>query len=160
MHAGKLVLAALFAAALPAIAQAGEINGKSTFYWSFTMTTLGANQAAGYAMGRSVGPRINADGTAFATDCRELITPTGNHGVCVHHVTPQDSFTVEYTCTGPINALPAGAFFGCNGKAEGKGGTGKFTGLKGTETFVVYGTGMMPDGTLVGYAEADSDFTY
>ncbi len=160
MHAGKLALAAIIAAALPTIAHAGEIKGKGTFYWSFSMSTLGPTQAPGYGMGRSVGPRVNADGTAFATECRELVTPTGNHGVCLHHVTPTDSFTVEYTCVGPVDPLPAGAFFGCNGKSEGKGGTGKFAALKGTETFVVYGTGLLPDGTLTGYAVNDSDFTY
>lgn len=160
MRIARLVPAFLAAALLPGLAAAGEITGTSTFYWTFTSTNFGAGEAQGYGMGRSVGPRIDGAGAALSTECLELDTPLGGRGVCVHRATAEDSFIVEYVCDQPVDPMPAGAIFACAGTSEAKSGTGRFAGITGSETFVSIGTGFLPDGTVVGYTEVESNFTW
>lgn len=151
---------AVLATTLPTLAHAGEIKGKTTFYWSYKSQPLAGDAAGGIDIGRSLGPAIGPNGEVSAIECVSSGTSSGFIGGCVETFAPGDSFKIEFRCDQPMTPLPAGVILGCNGTAEVKSGTGKFAGIKGTNTHQLFLTGFLSDGTAVGYTIADRNFTY
>lgn len=154
-----LALAALIATA-PALVNAGEISGKTTFYWSYKSQPLAGDATGGIDIGRALGPAIGPNGEVSAIECVSSGTSAGTIGGCVETFGPGDSFKIEFRCDQPVNPLPPGAVFACNGTAVITGGTGKFANIKGTNTHQIVVTGFLSDGTSVGYTVADRHFTY
>lgn len=88
MYFRTLALAAL-AAALSTLAQAGEIKGKTTFYWSYKSQPLAGDPAGGIDIGRSLGPAIGPLGEVSAIECVSSGTSSGFIGGCVETFAPE-----------------------------------------------------------------------
>jgi hypothetical protein len=156
-----IALAALAAISFATAAQAGEIKGKAVMYWTYSPTKLAQGQTYGYDVGRALGPFVAADGSVTSLDCLTWNSATGHGGSCTDYAAnPADTYWFDYDCNDVVTPTPAGALFACTGKAEVKGGTGKYAAIKGTNTHTLTITGALPDGTLVGYTTSDNDFSY
>ncbi|MEQ1770016.1 MAG: hypothetical protein ABL879_09265 [Devosia sp.] len=155
---------ALLLAASPALA--GEYKGPATFSWTYAPVVLevlpGQYSSAGQAKGTMVRPdTAPPELIGMAEICNNIDMPDGlSHGTCMIYDAGGDHYSVDYTCGVPLETPPAGAILACEGTATILGGTGKFAKIKGSGTFLQIVTGVLPDGTYVGYSTDSQDFTY
>lgn len=154
----RLALAAAVIA-LAAPVAAGEFTGEGDFHWTFAGSSAQngdhfavIGKVAGYTHQPGADPAVQF----LATECLGWAIPPAIHGgSCVNHAANGDTYWVDYSCPEPV-APPAGGLFACNGKAVVKGGTGMFAKIAGENTYLEVTTGILPDGTMVGYTHVTS----
>lgn len=156
-----LALAAAAALLSAGLAHAGEVKGTNTYYYTYLPTLLPEGENQYYTVGQARGITMNEDGTNIGTLCTGWSAPDGGAGGhCVNYDVNGDRYWIEYECNQPIMPPPAGSILACNGTAKAIAGTGKYANIKGTNTHVQYVTGILPDGTVVGYTVVKADFSY
>jgi hypothetical protein len=151
VHRSRIGIAILLSA-LSCAAVAGELprkgNYSGVFAWHFVGQTAGNGDATIWS-GAGTGPFLNAAGSGFLHGGLVVCTTAGvagkaltanDRGDCVVTDSQGDSAFATWRCTGCPNA----------GEFNWVGGTGKYTGLRGKNTYRNESAG--PDGSSAGWS--------
>lgn len=155
---------ALVVATAPALA--GEYKGPGTLSWVYAPLVLEVLPNQYNTIGQTKGvithpgeaaPELQ--GLAIVCNSYDRVDGSGA-GTCLAYDLSGDHYVVDYECSVPLAETPPGAIAVCEGHDKIRGGTGKFANMKGSATFTQYITGVLPDGTYVGYSLGNQDFTW
>lgn len=162
--AAALAAATAFLSANPTTA--GELPQTGTFYWTFAGSmmqqgTEGRFAAIGKVVGYTTMPDAEPAIRFMPSECLGWAIAGEVHaGSCINRVASGDMYWLDYSCPEPTTP-PPGGMFACKGSSVVKGGTGVFAGIKGGNTYIEVTTGILPDGTMVGYTEiTGSDISF